>query len=56
MHGCTKSRLQLFAAIAEPYQIRATLKDPVLNAKVYTQQAMLAHCCPTRLQQHLGPL
>ena len=55
MHGCTKSRLHLFEGIAEPYQIRATLKDPVLNPKVYTQQAMLAHCCPTRLQQHLAP-
>jgi hypothetical protein len=56
MHGCTNSRLQLFEGTAEPYQIRATLKDPVLHAKVYTQQAMLAHRCPTRLQQHHGPL
>ena len=56
MHGCTNSRLQLFEGTAEPYQIRATLKDPVLNAKEYTQQAMLAHCCPARLQQNLGPL
>jgi hypothetical protein len=56
MHGCTNSILQLFEGTAEPYQIRATLKDPVLHAKVYTQQAMLAHRCPTRLQQHHGPL
>ncbi len=57
MHGCTNSRLHIFCqGTAEPYQICATLKDPVLNAKVYTQQAMLAHCCPTRLQQILGPL
>jgi hypothetical protein len=54
MHGCTKSRLELFEGTVGPYPLRATLKDPVLNAKVYTQQAMLALCCPTRLQQHLG--
>jgi hypothetical protein len=42
MHGCTNSRLHFcFQGTTEPYQIRATLKDPVLNAKVYTQQAML---------------
>jgi hypothetical protein len=57
MHGCTNSRLHIFCqGTAEPYQICATLKDPVLNAKVCTQQAMLAHCCPTRLQQILSPL
>jgi hypothetical protein len=28
MHGCTNSRLQLFEGTAEPYQIRAALKDP----------------------------
>jgi hypothetical protein len=63
MHGCTKSRLQFVEGTAGQYQIRAPLKDPVLNAKVYPQQATSRPALiqrmakmQTRLWQHLGPL